>query len=163
KLVDFGFATPMERVGGDTAGTAAYAAPEQFSPPGRVDARTDLYAVGRGLFEGVTGQSLSARHVDGPWGTEARAQLIAPAATPDLAEIIAGLLRRDPDDRYPDGRALSSDLDRLTSGLPVLGPKAHDHRKTTTGLVARDAERERVLRPLRELKGGGAIVLVRGQ
>ncbi len=160
KLVDFGFATPMERVGaGDAAGTVAYAAPEQLMPPVRVDARTDLYAVGRVLLECLTGRHVGGRSAEGPWGTEVRAELLAHGVTPDLAEIVSGLLRKNPDDRYPDGHALAADLERLLRGVPVLGPRGYQASSTTT-LVAHQAELKRMLAPARD--GRGTVITVRG-
>lgn len=162
KLVDFGFATPMERVGaGDTAGTAAYSAPEQLTPPGRVDARADLYAVGRVLYECLSGQLLATQSTDGPFGADACAKLVAHGVSPGLATIVSGLLRQSPDERYPDGHALDSELERFVRGRPVLGPGGYGGAKRAPRLVARDAELERVVGACRELRHGGALVLVR--
>jgi len=133
KLVDFGFATPIERLGReDAAGTAAYAAPEQLVMPGRVDGRTDLFAVGR-VRTGV-----------GPFGADARAELIASAVSVDLAEIIAGLLQHDPEDRYPEARAVKAELERMARGEPLLGPSGYELDRRAIPLVARAAELEQI-------------------
>jgi len=64
KLGDFGIAfldDPSERdEPGDAAlvGTPSYMAPEQFSPNGRITARTDLYALGVSYFELLTGNKM---------------------------------------------------------------------------------------------------------
>jgi eukaryotic-like serine/threonine-protein kinase len=165
KLVDFGFATPMERVGGDTAGTQAYAAPEQLAPPGRVDARADLYAVGRVLFECLTGirpSTAVALH-----GGEARDDLVARGVSPTLADIAAGLLREAASERYPDAHALQSELSRFNAGLPALGTKAYysagDGGSDDRGLfIGRGAELARIVGTCRAVHDGGALVLVRG-
>lgn len=145
KLVDFGFATPIERLGReDAAGTAAYAAPEQLVMPGRVDGRTDLFAVGRVLLECLTGQALSTRTGFGPFGADARAELIASAVSVDLAEIIAGLLQHDPEDRYPEARAVKAELERMARGEPPLGPSGYELDRRAIPLVARAVELEQI-------------------
>ena len=156
KLVDFGFATPLERAQtADGAGTAAYAAPEQLSASGRVDDRSDLYAVGRVLFECVVGQ-LAAENAP---LLELRSRLISRGATPGLAEVIIGLLRTSPDDRYPDAHALSADLARLRLGVSPLGPRVY-HRTVACGpLVGREAATQALLLACHAaVMGAGALV-----
>jgi signal transduction histidine kinase/tetratricopeptide (TPR) repeat protein/predicted Ser/Thr protein kinase len=164
KLVDFGFATPMERVGAtDTAGTAAYAAPEQLCPPGSVDGRADLFAVGRILFDALVGPSAKPRSTsDGPFGPEARAALIERGVDAKLAEIVSGLLRRDPAERYPSARALEAELERLAKGLDLLGPGGYEPQRVATPLVGRDREIERIVGACRGVRTSGELVLVRG-
>jgi signal transduction histidine kinase/CheY-like chemotaxis protein/tetratricopeptide (TPR) repeat protein len=161
KLVDFGFATPMERVGADAAGTAAYAAPEQLVPPGRVDQRADLYAVGRVLFECLTGQAISTR-IDGPWGPAAVSELVAHGVTPSLAQVVGGLLRQDPAHRYPTAHSLAHDLDRVAAGHPPLGPVAHQRSRVLPPLVVRRGEAARVHAACRDVANGGALVMIGG-
>ena len=53
RLVDFGFATPMERTTAgpaDAAGTPGFAAPEQYREPDRLGPWTDVYGVGASMF-----------------------------------------------------------------------------------------------------------------
>lgn len=153
KLVDFGFATPIERLGReDAAGTAAYAAPEQLVMPGRVDGRTDLFAVGRVLLECLTGKPLSTRTGFGPFGADARLELIASAVSVGLAEIVAGLLEHDPEDRYSEARAVKADLERMARGEPLLGPAGYEIDRRAIPLVARDVELEQVV----DFLGGAA-------
>jgi signal transduction histidine kinase/tetratricopeptide (TPR) repeat protein/type II secretory pathway predicted ATPase ExeA len=161
KLVDFGFATPMERVGVTSASTAAYAAPEQLTPSGRVDARSDLHALGRVLFDCLVASSAGRRTAPGPWGDDARAELVARGVNPGFADIVADLLRYDADDRYPSADAVTSELDLLAQGRSVLGPSSYAASRKEARPVARDGELERLLTPLRHLGNKGAIVLVR--
>ncbi|MBX3223532.1 MAG: response regulator [Labilithrix sp.] len=152
KLVDFGFATPIERLGReDAAGTAAYAAPEQLVMPGRVDGRTDLFAVGRVVLECLTGRPLSTQVGYGPLGAAARLELISAAVSVGLAEIVAGLLQHDPEDRYADARAVKADLQRMARGEPLLGPEGSEVDRRAIPLVARDGELEQIV----EFVGGG--------
>ena len=161
KLVDFGFTTPMERTGtGETAGTAAYAAPEQFVPPGRVDERSDLYCVGRVLFECLLGADFPADR-NGPYGRDAYEELAEREVPLDLATIIADLLREDMDARYPDARALESELKLIRLGLRVLGASSYPHERTRPPTVARAAELQLVLDAVHAQKGG-SVVLIHG-
>lgn len=161
KLVDFGFATPMERVGtADAAGTAAYASPEQLTLPGQVDGRADLYAVGRILFECLTGQRLARRGKDGPWGADARAELMMHGVGAGLASIVAGLLGRRPEDRYVDAHAVRAELERLRVHGSVLGPERYEAGSKSTELVIHADDLGRLVRVCND-ESGGAVVVVR--
>jgi signal transduction histidine kinase/predicted Ser/Thr protein kinase len=154
RLVDFGFATPIERVGEPpvgTAGTPAYAAPEQLRAPPRVDGRTDLYALGRVLAECLTG----------------RLSLVTPAEAAlrphPLAEVIRGLVRESPDDRYPDARALLTELDRVRQGRSPAGPAGYEAGQRPQALVGRDAELQRLTQAWANIGlATGSVVVVRG-
>jgi eukaryotic-like serine/threonine-protein kinase len=123
RLIDFGLTA---RGGGSepssTVGTLAYAAPEQSGMLKRpVDNRSDLYSLGVILFEALAGQL--------PFPTDDVGELLrmhAVATAPDLsqlvpgtprelADVVATLLAKDPDDRYQTGEALAADL-RLLAG-----------------------------------------------
>ncbi|MBI4773091.1 MAG: protein kinase [Deltaproteobacteria bacterium] len=60
KIVDFGLAAShcLEPITGsiDVKGTAAYMSPEQFVDLKRTDARTDIYALGKILYEAIAGK-----------------------------------------------------------------------------------------------------------
>jgi eukaryotic-like serine/threonine-protein kinase len=60
KLIDFGIGKPMNdpepmTPADATMGSFAYMAPEQWLDPSKVDARTDLYALGTIVFRALTG------------------------------------------------------------------------------------------------------------
>lgn len=59
RLFDFGIAKEvMDSANGDTTvGTRGYAAPEQFTTGAKIDARTDIYALGVTLYHLVTGKN----------------------------------------------------------------------------------------------------------
>lgn len=109
-LTDFGLAKRLASVGGltrtgDVVGSIDYMAPEQCEGS-RVDARTDVYALGCVLFETLTGQVPYPRE---PQVARIFAHLTAePPRVSDLVadvpqefdEIIARALAKRPDDRY---------------------------------------------------------------
>ena len=82
--------------GGPVAGTPMYMAPEQArGEVDRIDARTDVYALGTILYELLTGRTPYA----GRRATEVLVQLIAAAPTPlRTHEGVLGLPRDDGDD-----------------------------------------------------------------
>ncbi|MFH8488721.1 protein kinase domain-containing protein [Streptomyces longisporoflavus] len=143
KVVDFGIATFVERVAGDSRltrtgqlpfGSVPYLAPERFrQEPG--DGRTDLYALGCVLYELLVGHppftgsaaGVMYNHVnDAPLPpSRARAAVTAP-----VERIVLDLLAKDPADRPADagaalerivaaGRGLSRKQDAQDSGVAV--------------------------------------------
>ncbi len=116
KLVDFGLARSHGRLGeAEAIGTPYYVSPEQVSR-GHVDHRSDIFSLGATLFHALTGsppftgagvqEVLEARlSADAPHATTRRPEL-----HPMTAEVIARMLRRDPDQRYQDYPTLLDDL-----------------------------------------------------
>jgi serine/threonine protein kinase len=113
KLVDFGIVKLLEDVDqekltrlGMAFGTPTYMSPEQAAG-GKVDARTDLYAVGVVLYELLTGAP--PFEADEP-GILLRMQILAdPPPLPDtvpkaVAAVVNRLLAKEPDERYADAR-----------------------------------------------------------
>jgi hypothetical protein len=130
KLLDFGIAKLRSDDAMHTAtatgailGTPQYMSPEQAL--GRhVDHRTDIYALGIVLYEGVTGQR--------PFGGDSlftilQQQIEALPPSPygwrpdlpaELGEIIQRALAKHPDHRFPTARELASALARVAERLP---------------------------------------------
>jgi signal transduction histidine kinase/predicted Ser/Thr protein kinase len=155
RLVDFGFAAPVGSLGvRDTAGTRRYSAPEQFRSPDRVDARADLYALGRVLFECLTGRPCGDADV-----TRVVVDLVAAGIPPSVARIVGGLVPDAPEDRYPDSVALLGDLHRVRAGSAPRGPAACEPTRLASALVGRDAEVERFTRAWRGVEASGGSVL----
>jgi serine/threonine-protein kinase len=95
-------------------------APEQVEGK-RGDKRTDLYALGVIFFELLSGRTpfsgdnnlaVMAQQMH---GTIPRLDKERPEITPQLAAVVAKCLMKNPDDRYPDMKALLNDLDHLES------------------------------------------------
>ena len=125
KLIDFGLAaweeSPDVAAGAEFAGTLLYASPEQTGMLKRpVDGRSDLYSLGVVLFECLVGRPPF-------WGEPAdliRQHAVVPAPLVHdlnprvplaLSQMVARLLAKDPDDRYPSAHALWQDLQQLTA------------------------------------------------
>jgi serine/threonine-protein kinase len=127
RVADFGLARALAEASwtepsGAVVGTARYAAPEQAAGT-PLDGRADLYALALVLVEAVTGRVPSAG--DTPLGTLA-ARMHEPIVAPDelgaLGRVVERAGRPDPDERYPDARAMGDALTAATRRLPRPGP-----------------------------------------
>jgi serine/threonine-protein kinase len=110
-LTDFGLSKQMDATSGVTAtgafvGTLDYVAPEQIKGD-RVDARTDVYALGCVMFELLSGELPFAQsekvakiyaHLQ-----EQPPELVdaAPEVPAALSEVVWRAMAKSPDDRYP--------------------------------------------------------------
>lgn len=114
KIGDFGVAHLPPEAGGlpgiddSPAGTPEYMAPEQWLPGTTVDSRADLFSAGVMFLEMLTGRRVY--NLGGEQGVEAIAATICttpmpdvrrllPGAAPVVAEVLQGLLQRDPERR----------------------------------------------------------------
>ena len=109
-LSDFGLAKHETDVGGLTrpgsiVARVEYVAPEQLTND-RVDARTDVYALGCLLFEALTGEAPFARqkggqamlaHLDAPPPSPLERR---PDLPPEFDEIVRRAMAKEPDERY---------------------------------------------------------------
>ncbi len=156
RLVDFGFATTIEHASDVSygVGTRAYAAPEQFRAPARVDARADLYGVGSVLFECLTGELPAGDIDDEP--------TLVGLGHP-LATLLRGLLASSADRRYPDAQAALADIDRVRRGDDVLGAARSTPTPAAPALIGRAFEVTRLRMALQSVNfRGGRVVLIGG-
>lgn len=120
RLIDFGLAVESGVDSEDVfAGSLLYSAPEQAGLIRRaVDGRADLYSLGCVLFECLAGRP----PFESPTTTELlhqQASVPAPDVgaladvSPAVADIVAKLLAKDPDDRYQSAHGLLADLERV--------------------------------------------------
>jgi hypothetical protein len=127
KILDFGLAKirDVDITRSQTAlGTIGYVAPEQLRGD-TAAAQADLWALGVMLYEMLTGtrpfhgdHELSVLHAvlhDEPGAPST----LEPGVSPQLDQLIAALLHKDPADRYPSATALLADLDALRRGDPL--------------------------------------------
>jgi serine/threonine protein kinase len=135
KVMDFGIARAMQQSGvtamtqtGMVVGTPQYLSPEQAL--GRaVDARADLYSVGIMLFELLTGRlpfdaesplAIAYAHVqeEPPSPSSINASL-----TPAIDALLARMLAKNPDDRYPSAEVLRGEVRRLAGAASGVTPQ----------------------------------------
>ena len=165
KVIDFGLAKAIAGVTADTlsslsevgqiVGTVRYMSPEQAElDPGRLDTRSDVFALGLLLFELCAGQppplpdGIDTTSVEGVLvalreGTPPRLSDVTAAGsrriararstTPrrlrvetsgDLAQIVAKALANDREQRYGSPRELDEDLGRYLAGEVVAATRA---------------------------------------
>ncbi len=132
KVADFGIARAMNAPTesnltqvGSVMGTATYFSPEQ-AQGAQPDPRSDLYSLGIVLYEMVAGRppfsgenpvSIAYKQVhDNPQPLN---QIVADVPK-SFEAIVAKLLAKRPDVRYPNAEALREDLRRFRQGEPVM-------------------------------------------
>ena len=131
KVADFGIAralnAPQESnltQDGSVMGTATYFSPEQ-AQGAQPDPRSDLYSLGVVLYELVSGQP--PFEGDNPVGIAYKQvhenpkplNQLVPDIPRSFEAIVARLLAKRPDVRYPNAEALRDDLRRFRQGEPV--------------------------------------------
>ena len=127
-LTDFGLARLAEDQSltgtGDLPGTLRYMAPECLDRVG--DVCSDVYSLGLTLRELLLGQSAFAEPNSIRLLQQVREgrmppiRKVDPSIPRDLEAILAKATALDPEDRYPDARALAADLQRFLEGAPIL-------------------------------------------
>jgi predicted Ser/Thr protein kinase len=147
-LTDFGLTKGLQ--GGSTQltgtgqwiGTLDYVAPEQMTT-GRIDARTDVYALGCVLYEMLAGSiPFAGSDVQKMWNhvNEAVPPLGNEGAPHPLDAVIARATAKDPDDRFPSAGDLARGAAAALDRTEVTAP---EHSVATgvaaTGLVEGDA------------------------
>ncbi|MFS8085367.1 MAG: protein kinase domain-containing protein, partial [Acidobacteriota bacterium] len=156
---------------GALVGTPAYLSPEQ-AMGGKVDARSDLFALGGVLYECVTGQpafpgtslieiAANIIHIE-----PSAPSKINPALPPELDSLIFKALAKDPAKRYQSTEELISDLRSVRSGLQEdlgntpINPKSitSSVRHTTFTNLSQMLRRPRV--PLWYILIGVVVVLI---
>ncbi|HHH31633.1 MAG TPA: serine/threonine protein kinase [Polyangiaceae bacterium] len=131
RLTDFGIAKSLVRDDkltqtGTIRGKSGYMAPE-YATDGRLDQRSDVFAVGVVLWETLAGRRLfrgsteleTLRHL-----TEKDAPLVSSAAPwvgTALDDVIATALRRDPERRFRSAEALGRALEEAARGEGLMG------------------------------------------
>ena len=136
KLLDFGLAMMREGEGGDEfsmamifghecIGTPAFMAPEQAKDSLTADARSDVYGLGCTLYAALTGdtpfpyrnpQDVIKAHQTQP----ARSvRELVPEIPQGVADIVAKMLAKKPEDRYATAALAAADLAQWSKPEPV--------------------------------------------
>ncbi|MGZ3601003.1 MAG: protein kinase domain-containing protein [Ktedonobacterales bacterium] len=131
-LSDFGIAAILEanraftRSGGNV-GTPQYMAPEQGTPNGVIDARTDIYALGVVLFQCVTGRLPFTS--DTPMGTIVkhmqepvpRPSALVSGLPPRVEHIILRAMEKHPTARFQRAREMADQLKAAADEARMAG------------------------------------------
>ncbi len=127
KVIDFGIARALGDADFDIGGTPPYMSPEQCEPGGRLDVRSDVYALGAVLYEVLAGRRahdvsdlpLAAALRAVREETPAPVESVDPRLSGDVAAIVGKALARDRGARYASAAALGDDLRRHLARRPV--------------------------------------------
>jgi serine/threonine-protein kinase len=130
-LIDFGIARALDETrmtkSGNAIGTFAYIAPERLDPHAAEDARADIYSLACVLYEALTGKPpfagsttahLIAAHLNTP---PPRPSTTQPDVPPQVDEVIAKGMAKDPDNRYATTVELA-DAARDAITVPIARP-----------------------------------------
>jgi len=186
KVMDLGVAHVASDAGrvttvGDFVGTLHYASPEQFEGV-EIGPSSDLYSLGVVLYEAATGQQPFAatefaqvmrRHLE---LVPEKAGHLNPQVSPFLEEVIAALLEKSPERRFPSAASLTTAIEEGESSRwwseRETTLRSHDPRgqlrrmkvPATTALVGRSREIEKLRGLYQEARAGsGRLVLLEGE
>lgn len=153
KIMDFGLSRLVSETENDDSqrtrtgaimGSPDYIAPEQASRAKDADIRADLFSLGCTLYHMLTGQlpfpgdnimeKLMARTTFVP----PLVSSLRPDVTPEIDEIVATLMRLDPNERIQTPADLVARLDAIHHGKPVpdTGPVAESSEDPLDGIAA---------------------------
>lgn len=147
KLTDFGIASQKSRSESPVRieASASCISPEQFLEK-EVDLRSDLFALGALLYRMLTSIQpfISEGRLDPDkllTHTPPSLELLVPDLPAGLAELVASLLQKEPDDRPADTQQVRYALREITRGIPlsVSGSLLEESRPYFRGESSSDA------------------------
>ena len=130
KIADFGIAMDVEAARlttvGTVMGTVLYMAPEQIrGDTQRIDARSDVYALGVTLFESITLQMPYTGRTQQLYMSQVltaesrRARTINARVSADLDTVLRTAMEKSPADRYQTASAFADDLENVLHLRPI--------------------------------------------
>jgi serine/threonine-protein kinase len=166
-VTDFGIARAVTKYAEQTGTNMVVGTPQYFSPEQArglpLDGRADLYSLGVTLFKAATGvlpfqgddwYEIARQHVE---DAPPRPRDLNPSLSKGLERIVLRCLEKEPEDRFPNGEALCTELSHLlpdrgevTSARTLMIP-ATDTLDHTTG-------RHPVRRVVRRLRRRGVVL-----
>jgi hypothetical protein len=146
KLLDFGLARAAEEdthltATGAVVGTPAYMAPEQARGE-KLDGRADLFSLGVVLYRLCTGRlpfqgdTTMAVLTSLAECTPTPVRELAPAVPPPLADLVMGLLRKNPDERPHGAKEVAAALEAVERGASHSHPARRRSRGRLLAAVA---------------------------
>lgn len=160
KVLDFGIAKMKEEQLEDSQarqasltgtgfliGTAAYMSPEQAQGKrgNQLDARSDLYSLGVVMYQMLTAElplkadsdvGLLMAHISTP---PADIRTLRPDLPEAFANLVMKCLAKQPDSRPASARELMSELERVSSAIPVQSTEYVQAASATTLLASTDS------------------------
>jgi len=135
---------------GTMIGTPGYMAPEQLDGD-RVDARTDIFALGVVLYEMITGERAfyAPNAIEESYAILKHTPPPPDGATQSLARVVLRCLEKKPESRFQSARDLAFALDELDASTdPVAKISATEIPVTPPPTGARKRPRGRMLAPV---------------
>ena len=168
-LMDFGLALSVqEGTMGDTFGSAHYIAPEQALSSAKAVPQSDLYALGVVVYEMLAGtvpfddpsvMSVALKHLN---ETPPPLSIHAPDLPPAVEQVVMRALDKDPNRRYPTGRAFVDALETAFAGqASVAALSAAPERNAPDPFSTRPLPRAPSLEPMSDSDAAGGGVAAR--
>ena len=117
RITDFGIAVRRDQTGHNTGiGTPGYMAPEQLASGESVSEQTDIYALGRVLYELLVGRMTYDRESGRP---SPRPSTIVPGVDPQIERAVLQALSHDPRDRQASAAEMAAQLTVAARGTAL--------------------------------------------
>jgi serine/threonine-protein kinase len=166
-VTDFGIARAVSKYAEQTGTNMVVGTPQYFSPEQArglpLDGRADLYSLGVTLFKAATGvlpfqgddwYEIARQHVE---DQPPRPRDLNPSLSKGIERIILRCLEKEPDDRFPNGEALCTDLSLL---LPDRGEvtSARTLMLPATDTLEPSTDRHPIRRVVRRIRRRGVVL-----